>query len=332
MDELHGVHWAYRVTASGRGTRLTNREEIASALESALDDETPDSYLWVHLNHADPGTIDWLKKTADFHPIVVDALLAPETRPRVAVMDDGALVILRGVNLNPGADPEDMVSVRVWVDKHCIVSVQLRRLMAVHAMAEALEAGNGPGRTGDWLVKVADGLIERMGPIVLEMRETVDEMEERLLEKNARIERGELVDVRRDAIILRRYIAPQRDALTQLLKEPLEWINEDDRENLKEVVYDVSRLVEDLDALRDRAVVVDDEIDHRQAERMNRTMYVLSVLAGVFLPLTVLTGLLGINVGGIPLANEPWGFAAVCVILIGLTAIELIALRKMRWL
>jgi zinc transporter len=137
-----------------------------------------------------------------------------------------------------------------------------------------------------------------------------------------------LADVRHQAIVLRRYMVPQRDALTTLEIEDLGWLGDRDRSRIREAADRVTRLGEELDAIRDRAQIVHDQIMDRRAEAMNRNMLVLSVVAAIFLPLGLITGLLGINVGGIPGEAWPWAFWVVCGLLVGIAAGQVLVFRR----
>ena len=88
----------------------------------------------------------------------------------------------------------------------------------------------------------------------------------------------------------------------------------------------------DRDSARDRAAVSQDELNSRLSEQMNHTMYVLSIVAAVFLPLGLFTGLLGINVGGIPGTEDPWAFLIVCVLLVVIAIGLLVVFRRKRWI
>ncbi len=146
--------------------------------------------------------------------------------------------------------------------------------------------------------------------------------------------RERLAAVRRQAIVLRRYFAPQREALQRLASDPdmAPWLESRDRHQLREVADRITRYVEDLDAGRERASVVHDQLANHLSDELNRGMYTLSIVAAVFLPLGFLTGLLGINVGGMPGADTPWAFAAVCVILAVLAGLEVWLLRRLKWI
>ncbi len=104
------------------------------------------------------------------------------------------------------------------------------------------------------------------------------------------------------------------------------------RGRLREVSDRTMPHVEDLDAVRDRTAVLQDELTTQMSEQMNRTMYLLTVVATVMLPLGFVTGLLGVNVAGIPGANSPWAFGALCAILVLLVAFEVVILRRLRWI
>ena len=171
-----------------------------------------------------------------------------------------------------------------------------------------------------------------MSDVLGGLGDTLDALEEDVISDESHEIRPKLARVRREAISLRRYLAPQRDVLARLQSERVEWLTDVDRIRMREAADRMTRYVEDLDAIRDRAAVTQDELNSRLSERMNKTMYVLSLVAAVFLPLGLLTGLLGINVGGIPWADDPTGFVVVTVLLL-LVAGGLFWLFKwLRWL
>ncbi len=136
--------------------------------------------------------------------------------------------------------------------------------------------------------------------VLSELDDRVDELEDEVLGGESYELRAKIGSLRRETISLRRYLAPQRDAVARLQNERVPWLDEVTRVHLREIADRTTRYVEDLDSARDRAAVTQDELNSRLSERMNKTMYVLSIVAGIFLPLGLLTGLLGINVGGIP--------------------------------
>ena len=324
MVNNEGLIGAYVLDGKGGGQKVGWKE---------IQEWKPtDGLLWVHLDYTAPEAQQWIKEEKQLEDVVGDALLAEESRPRVTAFDDGLLISLRGVNLNPGADPEDMVSLRIWADKSRVITTRRRKLLSVADLSTAIEMGTGPRTAGEFLEDVADRLMSRMGGVIDQLEDKVADLEEAVLTAQSHELRPKLASIRRDAINLRRYMAPQREAIARLHSEKISWLTDEDRVRLREVYDHLTRYLEDLDAARERAAVTHEELVSRLSEQMDNRMYVLSIVAAIFLPLGFLTGLLGINVGGIPGAEYKAAFAIFCMFLGAIVIIELIIFRKKKWM
>lgn len=289
--------------------------------------------LWIHLDRKHAAAQAWLREESGLEPLICDALLTEETRPRTQHFEAGALVILRGVNLNPGSEPDEMISVRMWVDGDRVITLRSPRLLAIRDVREDLENGRGPKTPGGVVIGITAHLGARMAPVLANLAEHLDGFEVELIDSSEVTDiRRDLVSLRRQAITLRRYMGPQRDAIGHLSSTPVDWLSDRERARMRELGDRVTRDLEDLEAMRDRAAVVQEEVANRIAEQMNRSMYMLSIITAVFLPLGLLTGLLGINVGGMPGVDSSWAFAVVCLILLGLGAAAFALLRRWRLL
>ena len=274
----------------------------------------------------------WLREASDLNPVIVDALLAKGSRPRTTVVNQDLLVFLRGVNLNPGQDPVRMVSTRMYATSNRIISIRRQHTMATDDLQAALKDGAGPTSSGEFLVRVADALTDRMGPKLTELKDELDQLEAEMEKTAYAPYRPRLASIQREAITLRRYLAPQRDALSYLCSTEVEWLSGADRMHLYENIDQITRYVENLDAGQEEALVLHEQISASLSEEMNRTMYLLSLLAAIFLPLDFLTGLLGVNLGGIPGTGNPWGFMVLTAGLVVVGAILFGLFRRYRWL
>ena len=287
--------------------------------------------LWLHFNYSAEQTREWIKKESGLDDVYSEALLAEETRPRTTVIDDAALLALRGVNMNPGSDPEDMVSIRVWVEGDRIISTRNRELFSVSDIVSSLEKAKGPQTPGDLIVELASRMTSRMEDTIEEIEDRVAQLEEIIVEGGSNAIRREISAIRREAIMLRRYLAPQREAMQKLSSERLPWLSETDYMRLREASDKLIRYIEDLDSVRDRAAVTQEELVNRLSDQMNSRMYVLSVIAAIFLPLGFLTGLLGINVGGLPGSENNLGFMIFLIFLITVVVIQVLYFKKKNW-
>lgn len=288
--------------------------------------------LWVHLNYTKDKAKQWLLKQSGLDPITSKAMLAEESRPRSLVNSEGVLLFLRGVNLNPGDDPEDMVSIRVWLNAHCIITTRKRRLLSIDDIRQSLDKNEGPKTTPEFLHMLNERLLYRISNVIEAIDDQVDQLEQAILTKESYLLRPKIADIRRQSIAIRRYLAPQREALSRLILEPCDLLSSLDKLYLREANDRLVKYIEDLDAARERAAVTQEELSSRLSEQMDKRMYLLSVVAVIFLPLTFLTGLLGINVEGIPGAKHEWAFLIVCSVLVGLLVLMFGFLRHKRWI
>lgn len=296
-------------------------------------DWTPDAgLLWIHIDVSSESARRWLEEDSGLPDTVVESLMAIETRPRAQVNELGSLVVLRGVNTNPGNDPEDMVSVRIWLEQRRIISTRRRRLLSVQDVRGALDEGVGPSTTGEFLVELIGCLADRIGNFVNSIEDRISEAEERVDAVGDTTLRQTTTALRRQIAAVRRFLAPQRDALDRLYRQPGKLFSDTESNGLREEADRMTRYLEDIDLARERLVVLQEEFLAQQAQQQNSRMYVLSVVAAVFLPLTFVTGLLGMNVGGLPGLESPNGFVASVVIMV-VSATGLLAyFRWKRWL
>ena len=324
MDSNDGLVFSYVLNGKGGGTPV-NWEQIK--------EWKPDKgVLWLHLDYTDEGVRKWLCEKSGIDQVLCEALTAEDTRPRVVSSQNSLLLILRGVNFNPGADPEDMVALRMWFDENRIITMRHRKVMAIDDIHKSIEAGNGPSTPAEFLVMTANRLVDRMGDVVAGVDDAVDELEETVLTAESYELRPKLAGVRRQSISLRRYIAPQRDVLARLQNERIAWLSNIDLGRIREVAERTARFIDDIDSARDRAAITQEELNNRLSEQMNKTMYILSIVAAIFLPLGLLTGLLGINVGGIPGTESKLAFTVVTLFLLGIAFVELWIFKRSKWI
>jgi zinc transporter len=310
--------WALELKPDGKGHEVDAAEACAAR-------ESPALFVWVHLDGREEDTLDWLQEHGGMPITVIYALTAMETRPRSEAIDEGALINLRG----PSADDkyrngEDMlVSIRVWVEAGRAISVSFHPLKGIEKLVDQMKGG-AIRDPGDLVSHLAMMITKQVDPVIGELDELIDECELRLDPSQAFETRRKIAEARSDAIAYRRFVAPQRQALTQLAQLEAPWLEEDDRLHLREAADRFARMAEDLEAVRERSALIHEQLTDLRSEQIEKRALQLSIVALVFLPLTFLTGLLGMNVEGIPDAHQPWAFAAVCgicvAVAVGITA------------
>lgn len=330
MHEQDNTQWglvhAFVLDGAG-GARAIVQAQLAD-LELAEQES-----LWLHWDRSHPQTQRWLRRESGLSEFACDLLLEENTRPRLLTLPDEALLLfLRGINLNPGAEPEDMVSVRIFASARRIISLRLRPLRATENLIADLAAGRGPKTSSELILILADYLTDKVDALVAELSERVDEQEERVdADEHAVPDHAQLLQVRRRAAGLRRFLAPQSEIYAQLTRKQQPWFLADDPGYWNELHNRLTRYLEELELSRERVSLLLEAENRRMDQRMNRIMYRFAIITGVFLPMSFLTGLLGINVGGIPGAQNAYGFLIACVIMLVVALAQWWLLRRLRW-
>jgi zinc transporter len=291
-----------------------------------------DGIIWLHVDISEPEIGSWLRQGADIGADVCEAMLVENTRPRVVIGEVATVLVLRGVNLNPGADPEDMISIRILIEERRIISVRFRRLLAVEDIKTEIEKGRGPKTVAGFVASLSDRLTSRMEPVITDIEDRVSAYEDVVFSDGDPDDRSGLNQVRTEIIMLQRHLKPQMETFKSLRLGEKTGFTKKHQSLMAEAKDRVTRYVENLDSLQDRLTVLHDELRYRQNERTNRTMYLLTVVAAVLLPPSLIAGIMGANVGGIPGTQHPLAFAIMVIGILALGAFEVWLLRRLKWI
>lgn len=291
-----------------------------------------DNLLWLHFNYTKNQAIDWISKESKIDNIAVDALLADETRPRTIVLGDNLLLALRGVNLDPNSKAEDMKAIRLYISENLIISTSRRTILSVIEMVDELKKGIGIKSASEFLTELTYKMIDRIDIVIDKIHDRSDLLEDSILESKEKNQRTEILNIRREIIVLKRYLTPQKEALIKLYNEKISWLNEYQKIELREINDQLIRHIEELDTVRDKIILIQDELVNNLSQELNSKMYIMAIISAIFLPLTFLTGLLGINVGGIPGANNDNAFYIFTIILFFVVGFQFYIFKKSKWI
>lgn len=293
-----------------------------------------DGLLWLNLDYSSADVTQWLASSSSLDAVTVSALTDSDPRPRAVAHGEHLLLIMRGINNNAGAAPEDMISVRAWIEPRRVLTLRHRPSSSVKSIVADLERNAGPRNAGELALLLVERMVEHVVARVDTLGDAVAACEDRALADDAQQAdlRRALADQRRRAIALRRFLAPQREAMTRLGSITVPWLDTQARARIAEVSEDMLRAIEELDAARDRAAVTQEELSSRVAETANQRLYVLSIITAFFLPLGFVCALLGVNVGGVPLQHDDWAFWALCGVFGVGVAVQLWLFGRRGWL
>jgi len=287
--------------------------------------------VWLHLDYSENDCAETLSDLG--LPItVVESLVRTNTRPRTLREKDGFIVFLRAVNLNPGDDIDDMVSLRAWFEKDRLITIRQRRVFSIQDIRKEMEAGKGPTTIQGLFLTIIERLADRISEVVDDIEEKIGNYEDTLESLNSNDIRIAVSNLRRQSAQIRRYLAPQREALDSFYRLSHEVMSEKRGFELHEQTDRIIRYVEDLDLVRERCLVLQEELMNRIAQEQNARTYVLSIVAAIFLPISFITGLFGMNVAGLPGIEEPMAFNLVSFAMGAIVVGIVVYFRTRKWL
>jgi zinc transporter len=264
--------------------------------------------------------------------LIVGALLQEDTRPRIVKHHDGYLLSLRGVNLNPGENAKAMISLPLRVTSDLLISTCARRVLAAEDLKERFINGKPPSSTGELIGLITHRLVSRIAPVVAELDDKVDTLEERLLDGERDSNKTHIGQFRRTVLTLSCYIAAQREAIASFLRDSNGFLTLDEQHQLRDTHDAIVRVAEDLDLIRERALQLQVQLVEERAEAMNDRLFVPAIISADFLPLGFVTGLFGVNVGGMPGVGHPSAFAFLCLFIVVFSVTLVIIFRLKKWI
>ncbi|STJ60310.1 zinc transport protein [Escherichia coli] len=233
---------------------------------------------WLHLNYVHHDSAQWLATTPLLPNNVRDALAGESTRPRVSRLGEGTLITLRCINGSTDERPDQLVAMRVYMDGRLIVSTRQRKVLALDDVVSDLEEGTGPTDCGGWLVDVCDALTDHSSEFIEQLHDKIIDLEDNLLDQQIP-PRGFLALLRKQLIVMRRYMAPQRDVYARLASERLPWMSDDQRRRMQDIADRLGRGLDEIDACIARTGVMADENRSGDAGKFSSS-YLYNVVDG----------------------------------------------------
>ncbi len=299
-----------------------------------------DGFLWIHMERDDPVAQAWMRERSGIDPLIVESLLAEDSRPRVQDVDDDMLIVLRGVNrATPAENVADrrtqLVPVHIWAESARCISLRdkAHALDALRDIRRSLLLGKGPRTIGSLLALIAEKIVDHLGDEIDDLEEAMSAVEDKVCEgRGDPAIRMDISTTRRGIVQLRRYLSPQRDALYRLQHDDASWLDADARYRLRDVNERLVRHIEDIDEMRSRATILNEDFTNILTERALHASNRLTALAAMVLPPSLIAGMLGANIGGVPGSGDPYAFLWFCLLIAGLIPVVWGTLKWLKWL
>ncbi|CAM3710464.1 CorA family divalent cation transporter [Polynucleobacter arcticus] len=313
---VNGVVFAWAMTSSGE-----NHEIPLANIANSLD--KPELSIWLHLNLSNSQVQRWLKNTDLVPERVVEMIDEGVTRSRlerIEKLDDCLLMVMNDFHQEFGEGEGDSSLGTLWaiMTPRLMISLRNNPLRTTDKLRFDLRNGLlNPRSAIEIFHELIDLRAEYLRTLLIRLSETMDDLEEILLKGQDLPEHEYLGRIRIQCSRLRRQFSPELIALHRLQKRLPYWFSEDDKFSLNEDLDLLSYLVQEISNLYDRAKVLQDEQAAHVAEFNARNLQVLSVMTVIFLPMTLLTGIMGMNMEDLPGLKESFYIVMVLMACVG---------------
>lgn len=328
-SDKNGLVWAFRF-ARGSAPRPIGSDEAAELL-GALPSEDTDVFLWLHFSLSNAACTPWLRRHLTLPTAFLDSLQEGSGSTRVEQEGDSLVAIVNDVIFDSAFDASDVSRVSMCVQPRVMLSARLRPLRSIDLLRTAVKNGESFRSPAELLTHLLRDQADVLVQIVRHITDRVDEIEDNLLARRVSTSRAELSSLRRVLVRLQRLLAPEPAALFRLLSKPPGWIVDLDLQDLRQSAEEFSAAVADAASLVERVRLIQEELAALINEQNSRVLFLLTVVTVLALPFNVIAGLFGMNVGGIPFAQDGGGFLIIVTLVTGVTGIvALFALRRRR--
>ncbi len=287
-------------------------------------------FVWLHVNLGHAGAQRWLRSFAHLPESFYEAMQDGSRATRIERDEEALLAVMNDVVFDFDYDASDVSTLWVCVQPHLVVTARRHPLRSVDRLRVAVKSGEVLDSSVGLLDHLLRDQADELQRIVRRATDRIDAIEDDLLAGRHQRHTGELARLRRLMVRLQRLLAPEPSALLRTLSRPPRWVTADDVQHLHRSHEEFALVLRDIAALQERIKSMQDEIAARLAQENSRSLFMLTVVTVLALPINLVSGLFGMNVGGVPLKESDHGFWVMLGLIVTLTAC--IAALGWRWL
>jgi zinc transporter len=294
-----GLICGYQLQPRGPA-REVNADGIVQALAQ------PDQVTWLHFNLSDARARRWLLDASFVPDALRDVLQEHDDDRRIDWTDGGLLLVVSDFTYEDESDPSEVATLWCYAGRHVLITARLHALKSADELRLRMREGISAASGIELAAQLLDIRTARIKQLASDMTRQLDDIEDEILAGNIKQQREQLGRARRLCARLRRQFAPERADLGRVLHRSAHPLPEADRGALESSVESLAFAIEEIAEIYERAKLLQEELASRLAENTGRNLYVLSILTAVLLPMTLITGVYGMNVAHLPGAGSFW--------------------------
>jgi zinc transporter len=293
-------------------------------MQAAL--EIPGNVVWLHFNASHAGVRRWLAESSNVPAVARTVLEDREMRHRLENVEDGLLVVINDLMYNDAVDPGEVATLWAYVTPRSLITARFHPLRGTDLLRSEVRAGLRVGSGIELLGRLLDLQVESIEELIGRLNDDLDHAEDEVLRDQVGGQREALNRIRRLCVHLRRHFRPQRAAIQKLATRPPAWLADSEPERLRGIADDLGYAIDEAEHQQERAKILLEELASREAESTGRNLYVLTIYTVVFMPMTLISGIFGMNVAGLPGIEGAGSFWWVMALIVAAGAATLGAL------
>jgi len=313
-----GLVWGYAFTPDAPAVAID-----ADLALLWLQSRHPDSkeFLWLHFSLSNASCLTWLKANLELPEIFFESLHESIGSTRLELDEDGLVSVIHDVPYDRSYDPSAVSTVTMCIQPHIVISARLRPLRSLDQLRTMVKTGDIFRSSTELLSQLLRVQADILVGIVRQHASHIDTIEDHLFSNHVAKQRGELGKLRRSLIRLQRLLAPEPAALFRLLNRPPKWMVEEDVLDLGKSAEEFSVAIAEGASLVERAKLLQEELLAYSNEKTNQILFILTLVTVFALPFTIVSGLFGMNLRGVPFADHDTGFWLITMFLVVSTAV-----------
>ncbi len=316
---------------SAAATWLEARESIGADGGNTVNADTDRvDFVWLHFDLSHARATAWLRAHAGLPDEFFETLQGGLRSTRLERTDQTLMAVINDLHFDFSFESTDISTLWLSANRTLVITARQHPLRSVDHLRRAANDGKAPHSSIALLEHLLRAQADVLIDVVRKVTARIDQIEDELLAERLNFRRAKLGALRRLLVRMQRLLAPEPSSLLRLLQHPPTWIAETDLQELRSATEEFSVVLRDMSTLQERIKLLQEEIAARVNETNSRSLFVLTVVTVLALPINILAGLFGMNVGGVPLAQHPKGFWIVVAIVASFTAIAAITVRKRR--
>ena len=316
--------WVMSESESGFELPLSGGEELVLS---------PDQSVWLHLNYSNAFVQKWLKTLPFITESMLEVISEDVSRNRfksLPLLDNALLMFFNDFQqVFASESQDDIVTLWAIVNPKVFITLRAHPVQTADILRMQVKSGRvNPRSTAELFRLILDTREELLHQFTNHLLEQMEDLEEIIIRGNDLPEHETLGRIRIKCNKLRRYFTPELSALTKIGRHPPEWFSSSDHSEIVEYSEKLSNLVQEVNYLYERAKVLQDEQAAHIAEFNAKNLHVLSVMTVIFLPMTLITGIMGMNMEDLPGLKGSFSEVMFLMFFAGLFIYVALKLRK----